>query len=88
MTDWIAKTQTGRTYSRLGGDIRVEGDGYFHNAVLRSLPPALVEDAPWTLGMLNNLPMVDRPVVGERLYVLSEDADWRISTPIVSVEDR
>jgi hypothetical protein len=94
MKDWIATTESGRTYKSTDGSITVGGGyEYFHNAELRSFPPSLLDELSkagnrnliWNT--LNELPQVDEPVVGERLYVRTfGDAGWRISTPIVKIE--
>lgn len=94
MKNWIATTESGRTYRSVGGCITV-GGGYdhFHNAELRSFPQSMIDelydrgDADGIWRELTALPKVTSPVVGERLFVRTfDDAGWRISTPIVKIE--
>lgn len=91
MTEWIATTKSGRTYESVEGGIRVSGEGYFPQPVIRSISDAnqiVTLDNRIDWDKLNALPAVARPVVGEYLYISTVgDAGWRISTRIVSVED-
>lgn len=86
MTDWIATTKSGRTYESVRGGVRVSGEGYYPQPTMRSFPES---DTPGDWDELYARPEVYRPVVGERFFISTfGDAGWRISTPIVSVEDK
>lgn len=93
MSDWIAKTVSGRTYESTLFGVIVSGKGYFPSPAMRSFSPDQVKElfteegrVDWS--KMNALPLVDRPVVGEHFYLYSfGDAGWRISTLIASVED-
>lgn len=86
MTEWIATTASGRTYESVNSGVRVSGEGYYHQPTMRSFPESMLPGMDWD--KLYALPLVDRPVVGERFFISTfGDAGWRISTTIVSVED-
>lgn len=91
MSEWIATTRSGRTYESVNGGVRVSGEGYFPQPAMRSFADARevgTSDGRIDWEKLRSLPLVDRPVVGEHFFISSfGDAGWRISTPIVSVED-
>lgn len=83
MSNWIATTESGRTYTSKGSGILVSGDGYYHNPVIRVVDRN--EVSSWD--DLLALPLVDEPVVGKSLFILTYgDSGWRLSTDIVSVE--
>lgn len=94
MTNWIATTESGRTYVSADGCVTISSLGeHFHNAELRSFPQSMVDklyadvnsDDVWAA--LNALPQVTAPVVGERLYIRTfGDAGWRISRVIAKIE--
>jgi len=92
---WRATTETGTTYEYDGHLVKITSDGGEY-----SIKPWLMMSAPqtddlmvpwayegWASGEYKS-PWRSRrePVVGERFYVSGRD-EWRISTPIVSVED-
>lgn len=93
MTEWIAKTKSCRTYESTSSGVQVSGYRYFHQPTMRSfhvsmIPELTHEDGRIDWTKINSLPLVDRPIEGEHFYIATHgDAGWRISTPIVSVED-
>lgn len=90
-TGFKATTKSGATYTREPGEstVRYEHNGAlltFHNASLSAIPLSVIEaweriEWQWIWAA----PMIDLPIVGERLYIGTISA-WRISTEIVSVE--
>jgi hypothetical protein len=92
MDKWKATTESGTTYEMRDGIVKVvpkDGAGYSIQ-VWKMQAATKVGDKYHALG----LPWSDptswedstRPVMGRRMYVQGKD-EWRISTPIVSVED-
>lgn len=90
---WRATTNSGRIYEEHGSGVRVSGEGFFPQPDMRSFPSSAIKDLSTPEGKIDwqkmrELPLVDRPVVGEHFYISTfGDAGWRISTPIKTVED-
>jgi hypothetical protein len=85
--DFIATTETGSIYRRMDGHLLVKGV-YWHNAVMRVVPTEVRDSwagrqPDWEY--LSTLPIADLPVEGECLYVQTLK-EWRISTPIATLE--
>lgn len=90
MRSWKATTETGTTYTRTRGFVVVDSKRHGKTTIrLWSIMVALVDEDAVTLGTPWDNPeqwaVADEPVIGRRLYVSGRD-EWRISTPIVSVE--
>ena len=91
---WIATTKSGRTYEEVPGGVMVSKEGFFSQPELRTFPFKDVKDLTKEDGYIDwdkmrALPLVTRPVVGELLYISTyRKAMWRISTEIISVEEK
>lgn len=91
---WRATTKAGTVYEFNGHLVKITSDGGEYSIKPWSMMSAPQADdlmVPWAYegwasGEYNGpWLLVQRPVVGERFYVSGRD-EWRISTPIVSVE--
>lgn len=89
---WTALTRSGTRYERMLGGILVGGALYYRAPRLRVFPAADLGSATDANGGVNwkymdQLPLVDAPVVGDRMYITTfTDVGWRISTEVVSIE--
>jgi hypothetical protein len=89
MDEWEATTESGTKYRLQAGSVLItptDADPYM---IRPWVMQAAVEDeavlmVPWIRPQ--QWMDVTRPVVGRRLYVASKN-EWRISTPIATVED-
>lgn len=97
---WRATTETGTTYEYDGFLVKIsssrDGDYSIRPWTTWSAPQADDLMVPWGYegwkgygkgeGYSGPWYPAERPVVGERFYVSGRD-EWRISTPVVSVEE-
>jgi hypothetical protein len=84
--DFRAVTKSGAVYERKDGNLFVKGR-YFHNGEIRCVPSSFFDgmnSIPHEL--LHGQPLVDVPIIGQHIYALAF-SEWRLSTPVVSVEE-
>lgn len=88
--NWKALTESGTLYDldlRSGWvHIKPSGDGHvtmFRIWDFKNIPNDLLK-LDWEI--VRALPVSEVPVVGQRMYVAGKD-DWRLSTPVVSIEE-
>lgn len=96
MDNWKARTESGAEYTLVNGVIYIRGSSAPNFGVYPdvfkpwSLQAATVDEdqedlaAPW-ISREKQWADVKEPVIGRRLYAAGRE-QWRISTPIVSVE--